>query len=184
MIHMKTKILIPVALGFLCAACATPSEKTQSATPSNKTVNVTFASPEKFADLKTDSMGSDKDRDYLLGEIKDYIAGRAPGRMADGQTLDIVISDIDMAGDFEPWRGPRAQDVRIIKDLYPARIDLSFKLTGADGAVVSEGARQLRDLNFMMATPGVLSNDTLRYEKTLLNDWLAREFPSSRKKDK
>ncbi len=181
---MKTKILIPVILGFLCAACTTPSEKAQSATPSNKTVNVTFVNPEKFTDLKTDSMGFEKDRDYLLTEIKDYIVERAPKHMADGQTLDIAISDIDMAGDFEPWRGPRVQDIRIIKDIYPARIDLSFKLTDAAGSVVSEGTRQLRDLNFMMNTPGIPSNDTLRHEKNLINDWLGREFPPSDKKDK
>lgn len=127
-------------------------------------------------------MDSDKDREYILGQIKEYIVERAPMRMADGQTLDITINDIDMAGDFEPWHGPRAQDIRIIKDIYPPRIDLDFKLTGADGKVLAEGTRQLRDLSFMMTTPSIPSNDILRHEKSLLNNWLGTEFASINRK--
>jgi hypothetical protein len=145
-------------------------------------VNIVFNNPEKFTDLKTSSMDSTKDREYLLEQLKEYLLERAPGRMSDGQTLDITINDIDMAGDYEPWHGPRVQDIRIIKEIYPPRIDLHFKLTDADGKVSAEGARQLRDLNFMMSTPSIPSDDTLRHEKSLLNNWLSMEFSAINKK--
>ncbi|MDF9832382.1 hypothetical protein M2103_000592 [Ereboglobus sp. PH5-5] len=179
---MKTKLLIPFVLSFLFAACTTPSEKTQAAADANKTVNVVFNNPGKFTDVKTSSMDSEKDRDFLLEQIKEYIQERAPRHMADGQTLSITINDFDMAGDYEPWHGPRVQDIRIIKDIYPPRIDLEFKLTDAGGNVLSEGTRQLRDLNFMMITPGISPNDTLRHEKNLINNWLGAEFSAINKK--
>jgi hypothetical protein len=179
---MKTKFLLPCLLGFLCAACTTPPDNSGPAVPSNKTVNIVFNNPEKFTDLKSSSMDSEKDREYLLEQLKEYILERAPDRMSDGQTLDITINDVDMAGDYEPWFGPRVQDIRIIKDIYPPRIDLNFKLTDADGKVAAEGARQLRDLNFMMSTPSIPSNDTLRHEKSLLNNWLGMEFSAVSKK--
>ena len=80
------------------------------------------------------------------------------------------------AGSFEPWRGPQAADVRIVRDIYPPRIDLRFKLLDADGKLLREGSRQLRDATFMMR-PDLYPNDPLRYEKTLLDDWLRAELP-------
>ena len=68
--------------------------------------------------------------------------------MKDQQRLVVTISDIDMAGAFEPGRRHLWQ-VRIIRDVYPPRIDLAFTLTDADGAVVKSGERKLRDVSLM-----------------------------------
>lgn len=182
---MKTKSLIPVVLfGLIFAAsCATPSEKTQTAADApGKTVNVVFNDPEKFTDVKTSSMDYEKDREAILARLKEYIQERAPKYMAGGQTLSITINDVDMAGDFEPWYGPRVQDIRIIKDIYPPRIDLDFNLVDAAGKTLAEGTRQLRGLNFMTTTMSIPSDDNLRHEKTLLNDWLETEFSTVNKK--
>ena len=84
-----------------------------------------------------------------------------------------------MAGDFEPWRGPQMTDVRIVKDIYPPKVDLEFRLTGADGKVVKEGKRQLRDLAFMMKA-NTAANDNLRFEKALLDEWLRADFPRAK----
>ena len=40
----------------------------------------------------------------------------------------VTVTNIDVAGDIESWRGPGRCDVRIMKDTYPPRIDLSFRL--------------------------------------------------------
>ena len=178
---MKTNILIPFLSCLLCASCSTLSSD-KPAAPSNKTVTVTFVDPEKFTDVKMSSMESDKDRDFILGEIKDFIVEKAPRHMDEGQTLEVTITNIDMAGDFEPWHGARMHDIRIIKDIYPPRIDLGFKLTGADGTVVSEGARQLCDSTFMMSASLFSTNDSLRHEKQLLENWLQKDFPEKRRK--
>ena len=89
------------------------------------------------------------------------------------------FTDIDLAGEYEPQRGPQFMDVRIVKDIYPPRFDLEFKLTGADGKVISSGKRQLRDLNFMsrLVLP---SSEPLRYEKDILKDWLRGEIKSAK----
>ena len=79
-----------------------------------------------------------------------------------------------MAGDFEWWRGPRADRVRIVKDVYPPAHQLEFRLVDASGKTLAEGRRELTDLAFM--TNIEYRNDLLRYEKKLLDDWLAREF--------
>ena len=83
--------------------------------------------------------------------------------------------NVDMAGSFEPWRA-RLGDTRIVRDIYPPRIDLRFTLTDGSGFVIRSGERKLRDLTFLTTTL-FYRNDSLRYEKALLDKWLEREFP-------
>jgi hypothetical protein len=83
-----------------------------------------------------------------------------------------------MAGDIESWRGPGRCDLRIMKDVYPPRIDLQFRLLGADGADVRAGTRRLRDSDYLTRAAPVTA-DRLRHEKALLLDWLQRELPEA-----
>ena len=86
------------------------------------------------------------------------------------------MTDIDRAGAYEPWRGPNLYNVRIVKDIYPPRIDLRFEWTGARGDMLKSGERKLRDPAFLMTAGGFFANDPLRYEKVLLDDWMRREL--------
>ena len=89
--------------------------------------------------------------------------------------LQVTIDDIKLAGSFEPWRGPDAQDIRFLKDIYPPRMDLHYRLTAADGSVIREGTSRLRDLAYLQHTVPT-STDQLRYDKRMVDDWLRREF--------
>ncbi|HEY7871149.1 MAG TPA: DUF3016 domain-containing protein [Rudaea sp.] len=107
--------------------------------------------------------------------LGDYLRQRAERLLPADQHLDVGIDDIKLAGAFEPWRGPNFQDVRILKDIYPPRIDLHFRLLDANGATLREGSAKLRDLGYLQhAAPN--DNDPLRYDKRLLGDWLSSEF--------
>lgn len=145
------------------------------------TVDVVFFEPEKFTDVRDGYMGSDQGRDATLVELKEYLVKRAVRGLAPGQKLSITITDVDLAGDFEPWRGSQWSDVRVVKDLYPPRITLAFRLTDADGTVSKEGKRDLRDLAFLMKITSGFRSDTLRHEKALLDDWLSVEFRAVKK---
>ena len=65
--------------------------------------------------------------------------------------------------------------MRVVKDLYPPRINLSFRIVNADGIVVAEGNRKLRDMGFMYSGRA-LDKDPLKYEKKLLERWISREL--------
>ena len=190
---MKTKITIPcfVAL-LLCAGCAHTPQNADGAGATTThqvttrtgeaTVVVTFNNPENFTDVKSSMMGSDKDRDSLLEELRDYVVEQAPRFLNGGQTFAITFNDIDMAGDFEPNRGPGLQDVRIVREIWPPRIALDFSLSlkSAGGAEIAGGTRRLTDLAFMNVIPagGVFRDDRLRHEKMLLFNWLSGEVAS------
>ena len=139
---MKIKLPLITLLGLVAgsAALAASADKAASA------VQVTFAAPEKFTDVKDDYMDTARGRDALLDELKQHITTRAANYLTAGQRLEITVTDVDLAGDFEPWRGTHFQDVRIVKDLYPPRVSLQFRLVNADGTVASEGKRELLNL--------------------------------------
>jgi hypothetical protein len=141
---------------------------------------VNFFEPQKFTDVRDSYMG-DFERTTYLDSIRDHLLQQAKYYVPDGHTLNVTVTDVDMAGDFEPWRGPRFDDIRIVKDIYPPRINLAFRLTDAAGNVVKEGRRELRDLSFMMKITMSFRDDPVRHEKALLDDWLRAEFPRVRK---
>jgi hypothetical protein len=141
---------------------------------------VEFFEPQKFTDVCDSYMG-DPDRSPYLQQIREHLLEHARHYVPEGQTLSVTFTDIDMAGDFEPWLGPRWADVRIVKDIYPPRINLTFQLTDAGGQVIKQGKRELRDLAFMMKITLAFRDDPVRHEKALLDDWLRSEFPRERK---
>jgi hypothetical protein len=139
---------------------------------------VVFFEAQNFTDARDSYMGSDAGRDATLAQLKDYLVKRATRLLAPGQTLTITITDVDLAGEFEPWRGPEFSDVRIVRDIYPPRINLTFRVTEADGKVVKEGKRVLRDLAFMDRLTMAFKDDPLRHEKALLDDWMSDDLGS------
>jgi hypothetical protein len=152
---------------------------TDAGQPKAGTVTVIFDHPEKFTDAKDAFVPTDKGREAILDQIKQFVETKAKVYLGAGQTLEVKFTEIDLAGDFEPEHGPQFMDVRIVKEIYAPRFDLEFKLTGADGKVISEGQRKLRDLNFMgrLMLP---SSEPLRYEKDILGDWLRNEIRSAK----
>lgn len=144
-------------------------------------MEVVFLEPEKFTDVRDSYMSSDADRSGYLDQIREYLVSQSLYYVPDGQKLFVTFTDIDMAGDFEPWHGPQWNDVRIVKDIYPPRIKLSFRLVDAEGNVLKQGARDLRDLAFMMKISIGDRNGSVHHEKALLEDWLRSEFPRVRK---
>jgi len=109
--------------------------------------------------------------------FKAWAERRAADFMPPGRKVVITIIRLDMAGRFEPWHGPQFTDVRVVRDVYPPRIGLQFKLVDAAGTVLSDGARDLRTPGLPVPTAYPNGDDPLRFEKTLFDDWLKREFP-------
>jgi hypothetical protein len=165
---MASKPLLPSLSAALLLA-ATPAPALQDAR-----VEVVFVQPEKFTDVGNSYSPTDRQREALLGRLKQHLEARAAARVAKDSRLAISITDVDMAGGFEPWRGPHAGNIRIVRNSYPPRIVLSYRLTGADGKLIGEGNRVLSDLAYMHSVE--YRDDLLRYEKKLLDDWLEREF--------
>lgn len=156
-----------IVLGFPIASTA------QGVDTAPAPVQVVFVQPERFTDFGDRNRGGSA-RESYLHELDRHLQSRANRLLSEGQRLVVSISNIDMAGAFEPWRGGLGE-VRIVRDVYPPRIDLSFALTAADGTMLKQGQRKLRNLA-LIGRPTTSTTDRLRYEKALIDDWLEREL--------
>lgn len=145
------------------------------ATAAAGTVTVQYDHPEDFTETReVRAFAPSRADSGYLATLKRYIEKQAAAELEPGQTLDIVVTDIDRAGSFVPSVGA-LQSVRVVKNIYPPRIELRFRLLDSQGKVIREGERNLTDLGFMYDSPGGLTHtDPLRYEKKVIDRWLAR----------
>ncbi len=175
---MKTSTLhasLALVIGFASATALLAADKS---TPAEARVTVVFDHPEKYQDLKDSGFDTENQRgsERYLPLIKEHIEQEAGRLLAPGQRLTITFTDIDLAGDFEPWHGANYHDVRIVKDIYIPRLTFTFQVRDEGGRVLGEGERRLVDLAYQMRIGGGFRDDPLRYEKGMLNDWLRDEL--------
>jgi hypothetical protein len=163
---MKTLRLFSAALGLLAAGALRASD---AATAAPRT-EVIFDHPEKFRDIREEYNSSDRGRDSILSEFREHLVNRTAPMIPDGYKLTVTFTDIKLAGDFEPWRGPQWDTVRIIKDIYPPSFKFTYSVTDPSGRVVKSGAEDITDLAFQLRTV-IDTSDPLRYEKQILDDW-------------
>jgi hypothetical protein len=161
-----------LATGLLGGCASAPAQTTQPAR-----VQVDWTDPQQFTDVRESPASSPAGRhpEEWLQTLARWLQGRADRSLPQGQHLQVTFTDIKRAGSFEPWRGPQWADIRVIKDIYPPRIDLRFTLTDANGKTLASGERKLTDLAFL-ARGTINTDDPLRYEKRMLGDWLRTEF--------
>ncbi|HEY0501918.1 MAG TPA: DUF3016 domain-containing protein [Lysobacter sp.] len=181
--------LRPFIVAFaLAAAFASPAgakvryvtdPQAPRALPEQGAVNVRWEDPSKFSELRYSGNRYEAARGNWVEELAQYLRERAQGRLAPGHRLDVDIVDIRRAGMYEPWRGPDLQNTRIIREVYPPRMTLNVRYTGADGQVIAEGERKLSDSAFM-TSDSINNSDPLRFEKRLIDDWLRKELGSPR----
>ena len=169
---MKTKLPLMAFFGLLAAGPAFAAGQ-----PAAR-VEVNFFEPQNYVDAKTDSFDSDRGRDQVLAQLKEHILLTAPRYLAQGQHLVINVTNVDLAGEFEPWQGMGFDHIRMVREIYPPRMTLEFRLLDAEGNVVSSGKRDLQDLGYLM-TLALPTSDPLRYEKEMISDWIRREFRHS-----
>lgn len=158
-----------VALALLVAAASAAATE-PGATVSTAKAEVSYRNPAGFTEMGRD-FGA---RRNWLDDLSAYVAQRVARTVPDGERLLVTITDVQRAGQIEPWHRA-ATDLRVVRDTTPPRIDLGFRLVDANGAVLKEGSRQLRDINFLDHS-GLRSSEPLAYEKNLIDDWLRKDF--------
>ena len=178
-------VLATLALSLALAGCATATGGSSMlatgaprALPAHGPVSVAWSNPADFSEITASgNRQAAAQGDWLL-QLAQYMRKQAARQLPPGYRLELTIEDIKRAGQYEPWRGVGAQDVRIIRDIYPPRMTVRFRELDATGKVVAEGQRQLTDPAFLVNSGMINDTDPLRYEKRMIDTWLRREFPA------
>jgi hypothetical protein len=174
---MKTHRLLLLALPGLVAPLALLAADIAKIPARTEVI---FSDPSNFTDVKDRDLPSNNGRDEILGRIREFIVERAEKLLPPGQKLTVTFTDVDLAGEYEPWRGPQYSDVRIVKAIYPPAFKFSYKITDGAGHVVKSGNEDIRDLSFDLRLT-MDRQDSLRYEKDILGDWLRSKVGAQNK---
>jgi len=169
---MKLESLLMVLLSALAASCTNVDGGGTAASGGGK-VEVDFQEPDLFSDMgRSYTAAHGADRGYI-DILREHFQRAGANRVPEGYALSVTIMDVDMAGHFEPERGPEFADIRMVRSIYPPRIKLKYRLTDSTGAVRSEGDRRLSNQNFELDRTPVNYDDPMVYEKALVDDFLS-----------
>ncbi|MEJ0016553.1 MAG: DUF3016 domain-containing protein [Acetobacteraceae bacterium] len=132
-------------------------------------VAVAFDHPETYTDATLYGGHGLKAEQPALDAIAQYLERLGARYLAPDQTLSIEVLNVDLAGQYEPWRA-LSYDVRILRDIYPPRITLRYRLSEA-GRTLVEGREVVSDINYLANGVARQDQDPLRYEKAMLSNW-------------
>lgn len=160
-------------LAALAAALSVPL----AAAPAAAQVRVTFVAPERYTDAQN-RYGSGLSPRVVLAEMRRLFETLGNPVLAPGQTLDIAVLDIDLAGLDQPSFGT-GQGVRVVTDITPPRFRLRYALKER-GRTVLAAEEVVSDINFLLRANRLSSGQTFFYEREVLRDWFQARFVQRR----
>jgi hypothetical protein len=145
-----------------------------AAAQASGTVQVTFVQPDRFVDAED----ARRDSTDNLRRLKSYLEEQASRHVADGQALTIEVLDVDLAGEVRFDR-LRMDDVRVLRGMadWP-RITLRYTLESV-GQPVRRVEQTVYDMAYLQRLNRYTSDEPLRYEKLMLDEWFDAQFGSA-----
>lgn len=165
---MKT---LRFALFVSCCAAA----PLLAADPPKAVVN--FDNWKNYTDIKDQIDPTDSGERAILDQLKQALVLDAKTEVPDGDTLTITFQDIHLAGMFEPWRGPKWDETRVVAPIYPPSFRFTWSLTDPSGKVIRQGKEDMTDEDFSIRAT-IDPNEPLHFEKDILKDWMHRALLS------
>lgn len=155
---------------FLLAALAAALLPTASAWAVPARLEVKFLESDKFSDAGWRA----EDRQQVLNRLEAHLQSLAKKRLAADQHLLLEVLDVDLAGELRP-PGARMDQVRVMRSVTWPRIEIRYTLSSGD-QVLRQATVHLQDMAYLGRITGYAEGDSLRYEKTMLDDWFKKEF--------
>ncbi|MCL1050104.1 DUF3016 domain-containing protein [Shewanella abyssi] len=155
---------------MLSASTWAEDEAVENPVTENGIVKVEWQDPKSFRDVRSGGEIQSRFEKRTFEELTKNLNKEAAKILQPNQKLEMVVTDLDLAGDVRPTFGATMHDLRVVKDIYPPRITFSYKVTEGEQVIIA-GNEKLTDLNFMYSIHKNSSRPN-RYENALLTSWL------------
>jgi Protein of unknown function (DUF3016) len=154
-----------------CAAAVLSAALFATAAQAAGQVDVSFKNINEFSDAGLGVV----ERERNTKSLSDFMLGWAAS-LPSGQTLQLEVQDVDLAGEVRHnWRG-QGQDVRVLRGRADSpHIKLHYSLQ-ADGKTIKSGDAQLADLDYFFGAPPGSQLGDLPFEKRMLQQWFVHNF--------
>ena len=157
---------IPFILGWILALAA-------ASACAGAQVDVRYIEPEKFTDMKSTWLTQEN----MLATLTAHLQTLGQKYLPQGQTLEIEVTDIVLAGTIEYPRN--GEPIRVMREVTSPRITLRWRLSSADRSAPMHKAT-LIDASYLTRINQYHEGDPLRYEKQMLEDWFKRSVVTSK----
>lgn len=137
-------------------------------------IEVKFVNLDQYTDAVLDAREPGK----VERELERHFARLAERDLPAGDTLVIEVLDIDLAGRFS-MRPGRFVDTRILTGLTWPTMRVRYRLS-RDGQLVRAADDTIADPAYLSHGNRYFSDDLLRYEKQMLDDWFDETFAPRR----
>jgi len=127
---------------------------------------VRWSNVEKYSDVHE---GDENKADFLkntLSELKRHFI-KLENKLPEGYKLHVNVYDLDLAGSV---RFQTSRHIRVVGSQSP-RILFKYQVLNSKNELVTQGTENLRDTNFKDNRSRRYPNQSLKYEKRLLDKW-------------
>lgn len=169
------KMLFALTIAMTCASNAFAGQ-----------AKVSWQEPEKFTDIRASNETRLGFQERVFKELEQVFSDMAK-QLPDGYQIEIVVTDVDLAGDVNGTYRQMGNDIRIIKEIYWPRMSFTYAIKDAQNALLSSGTENVKDMNFMSGSRFTSGHSGFVYEEKMLNDWFKKlqkdkKLPSAEKK--
>ena len=140
-------------------------------------VELRFVDPLTYTDGTLRDISSGKSREETYNALHKVFERLAKRHLADHQTLLITITELDLAGEFEPWR-VNLHDVRFMRTVTWPRMQFTYEVLER-GQIVISGAADLKDMNYLRGSHRYSRGGRMHYERRMLSEWFSKTFSKS-----
>ena len=165
---MAARVLI--LAGMLTASSVMAAdEKVENPVTQDGVVSITWQSPDKYSDIESTGERQSRFEQRAFDSITENLAKLADKVLTHGEQLQLTVTNLDLAGDVRPTFGASANDIRVLKDIYPPKITFSYRVNKGQEVILS-GDEELRDLNYLGGIQP-RRQESFMYENQMLKQW-------------
>jgi hypothetical protein len=169
----KSALNAVLTISFAAMLCSSVLANDTDTAESN--LSLSFQEPEKFTDIRPVRESRERFQERTLAGFQRIFAELA-SELPIGFHWQVMVVDIDLAGDVVPLFQPGMQEIRQVRDIYPPRIEFTHTLRDGNGQIVLEADVNITDLGFLQRPPrAAFRHRDLRYEYNLIKRWFERE---------
>lgn len=134
-------------------------------------VKVEYKDYKKFTDMKPSNEARGSFEKRTMAGFDKIFADLAK-HLPEGYSWNVVITDIDLAGDVNYMLTQTGQQIRVIKDIFIPRVNFSYTLLDQNKVVVAEEKDlKLKDMGFMSRLSNTRANESYEHERVMLERW-------------
>ncbi|MEM7791189.1 MAG: DUF3016 domain-containing protein [Verrucomicrobiota bacterium] len=145
-------------------------------------VETSYIEPRKFTDLELTNRSKDTSTALFDREVK--ASKRLHQAVGEGRILELTFTDVDLAGEILPFIGRHNNETRVIRSVYPPRLEFDYILKDKSGNEIATGSERLVDINFQIGIRRPSSSEIFYYEIELLEEWAKEVLIEEQPKDK